>query len=33
LSAWRSQARHLFCIPVLALVIAAADILYRGLLR
>lgn len=32
LSAWRSAFRHLFFIPVLSLIIASADLIYRGLL-
>ncbi len=31
LSAWRIALRHLFCIPVVSLVVATADFIYRGL--
>jgi hypothetical protein len=31
LSAWRRAARHLFFIPVLSLVVATADFIFRGL--
>jgi hypothetical protein len=31
LSAWRPAFRHLFFIPVLSLVVATADLVYRGL--
>jgi hypothetical protein len=33
LSAWYRAIRHLFFVPVLSLVIATANIIYRGLLR
>lgn len=33
LSAWRRAARHLFFIPVVSLVLATADFIFRGLLR
>ena len=33
LSAWVRAARHLFFIPVLSLVLATADFIYRGLFR
>ena len=32
LSAWRPGLRHLFCVPVLSLVVAATDFLCRGFL-
>jgi hypothetical protein len=32
LSAWRKAMRHLFFIPVLSLVVATADFIYRGIL-
>ena len=32
LSAWRIGFRHLFFIPVLSLVLATADFIYRGIL-
>ena len=32
LSAWRKAFRHLFCIPVVALVVATGDFLFRGVL-
>ena len=32
LAAWRGAFRHLFFIPVLSLIIASADFIYRGLL-
>ncbi len=31
LSAWRPKFRHLFFIPVVSLLMAAADLIYRGL--
>ena len=31
LSAWRPSFRHLFFIPVVSLVVAAANLVYRGL--
>ena len=31
LSAWRAALRHLFFIPVASLVVATADVIYRGL--
>lgn len=31
LSAWRPAFRHLFFIPVVSLLLAAADLIYRGL--
>jgi hypothetical protein len=33
LSAWRRPARHLFFLPVVSLLLATADLLYRGLFR
>ncbi len=33
LSAWRTGFRHLFFIPVVSLVVATADLLFRGFLR
>ena len=33
LSAWRKEMRHLFFIPVLSLVVATAEFLYRGFLQ
>jgi hypothetical protein len=30
LSAWRSGLRHLFCVPVASLIVAAADFIFRG---
>lgn len=33
LSAWRESFRHLFFIPVISLIVAAADFLFRGVLR
>jgi hypothetical protein len=33
LSAWRDSFRHLFFIPVLSLLVATTDLLYRGLIR
>lgn len=33
LSAWRSSFRHLFFIPVVSLLLATADLLFRGLIR
>ena len=33
LSAWRPAARHLFFIPVVSLVLATVDFIYRGLFR
>ncbi len=33
LSAWQGVFRHLFFIPVLSLVIATGDFIYRGVLR
>ena len=32
LAAWRTAMRHLFFVPVLSLVVATADFIYRGLL-
>jgi hypothetical protein len=33
LSAWRDTFRHLFFIPVVSLILAVADFLFRGLIR
>jgi hypothetical protein len=33
LSAWRDSFRHVFFIPVVSLILAVADFLFRGLLR
>jgi hypothetical protein len=33
LAAWRESFRHLFFIPVVSLIVAAADFLVRGVLR
>jgi len=33
LSAWRTPMRHLFFIPVASLIVATADLIYRGLMR
>jgi hypothetical protein len=33
LSAWRDVFRHLFFIPVVSLLFATADLLFRGLIR
>ncbi len=33
LSAWRAPFRHAFFVPVASLVVAAADLVYRGVLR
>jgi len=33
LSAWRAPFRHLFFIPVVSLLVATADLLFRGLPR
>jgi hypothetical protein len=33
LSAWKPPFRHLFCIPVLSLVVGVADFIWEGLLR
>ena len=33
LSAWRKTMRHLFFIPVVCLVMATAEVLYRGFLQ
>jgi hypothetical protein len=33
LSAWRGSFRHLFFIPVVSLLLATADLLFRGLIR
>ncbi len=32
LSAWRRALRHLFFIPVVSLIVATADFIYRGLM-
>ncbi len=33
LSAWRDSFRHLFFIPVVSLLVATADLVFRGLMR
>ena len=33
LSVWRPKARHFFFIPVVSLIVATADFIWRGLLR
>jgi hypothetical protein len=33
LSAWRASFRHLFFVPVASLIVAAADFVFRGVMR